>query len=103
MTGNENRAIPAGSLLAKSLCGHDKGKVFLVIREEGDCCYLADGVHRTLEHLKRKKKKHLQMIRHLPQETARAIAGAGQDSDIVYALRLYRKEKKEDYSCQNLT
>ena len=44
MTGNENRAIPADSLLAKSLCGHDKGKVFLVIREEGDCCYLADGV-----------------------------------------------------------
>ena len=104
MTGNDNREIcRAVPLLAVSLCGHDRGKLYMVVKEERDCYYLADGVCRTLEHPKKKNRKHLQMIRHLPRESARAIAGAGQNSDIVYALRLYRKEKKEEYSCQNLT
>ena len=38
-------------MLAVSLAGHDKGRIYLIIGEEGDFCYLADG--KTQE----KKKK----------------------------------------------
>ena len=37
--------------------------MYLVIRDEGDAVYLADGKIRTLENPKRKKKKHLQVIK----------------------------------------
>lgn len=48
--------------LAKSKAGHDKGEIFLIIREEGEYVYLMDGKSRTMEKPKKKKKKHLQPI-----------------------------------------
>lgn len=50
-------------MFAVSKAGHDKGRMYLVIRDEGDTVYLADGKIRTLENPKRKKKKHLQIIK----------------------------------------
>lgn len=50
------------NILAKSLAGHDAGKVFVVIKEEGPYVYLADGVHRTMEYPKKKKAIHVQRI-----------------------------------------
>lgn len=49
-------------MLAKSKAGHDKGRVYIIIEEEGAYVYLADGIIRTLEKPKRKKKKHVQLI-----------------------------------------
>ena len=43
--------------LAVSLAGHDKGSIFLVIREDGDVIWLADGISRLYQSPKRKKKK----------------------------------------------
>ena len=50
-------------MFAVSKAGHDKGRMYLVIRDKGDAVYLADGKIRTLENPKRKKKKHLQVIK----------------------------------------
>ena len=50
-------------MFAVSKAGHDKGRMYLVIRDECDAVYLADGKIRTLENPKRKKKKHLQVIK----------------------------------------
>ena len=50
-------------MFAVSKAGHDKGRMYLVIMDEGDAVYLADGKIRTLENPKRKKKKHLQVIK----------------------------------------
>ncbi|MDE6972729.1 MAG: KOW domain-containing RNA-binding protein [Lachnospiraceae bacterium] len=50
-------------MFAVSKAGHDKGRMYLVIRDEGDTVYLADGKIKTLENPKRKKKKHLQIIK----------------------------------------
>ena len=41
--------------LAVSLAGHDKGSIFLVIREDGDVIWLADGISRLYQSPKRKK------------------------------------------------
>ena len=43
--------------LAVSLAGHDKGSIFLVIREDGDVIWLADGISRLYQSPKRKNKK----------------------------------------------
>lgn len=50
-------------MLAKSLAGHDKGKIYVVINIEETLVYLADGENRTLDKLKKKKKKHVQLIK----------------------------------------
>ena len=48
---------------ATSLCGHDKGRLYMIVSEEGDMVGLCDGIHRCLDNPKRKKKKHVQMMR----------------------------------------
>lgn len=48
--------------LAKSLAGHDKNKIYVIIREEEQEVFVADGQRRTVEKPKRKKKKHIQPI-----------------------------------------
>ena len=53
---------------AKSLAGHDKDEIYFVLKEENDLFYLVNGKNRTLDKAKRKKKKHTQLIKRLPDE-----------------------------------
>lgn len=46
--------------LARSLAGHDKNQYFIIVSQEGEYVFLADGAGRTVAHPKRKKKKHIQ-------------------------------------------
>lgn len=46
---------------ARSLAGHDKGRLYIILRTEGEYVSLTDGKHRTVEGPKRKKKKHVQL------------------------------------------
>lgn len=50
-------------MLAKSLAGHDSGKVYVIIELDEAYVYLADGEIRTLAKMKKKKRKHVQLIR----------------------------------------
>ncbi len=45
--------------IVKSICGHDQGSFYIVVKTEGDFCYIADGRRRKLEKPKRKRQKHL--------------------------------------------
>lgn len=49
-------------MLVRSKAGHDSGKVYVIIRAEDEYIYLSDGNIRTLDKLKKKKKKHVQVI-----------------------------------------
>ena len=49
--------------LAYSKAGHDRHKIYLIIREQGEYVYLADGKTKMPDHPKRKKKKHIQIIK----------------------------------------
>ena len=44
--------------LVYSMAGHDKYKVYAVIQEDEQSVWLTDGDNRTLDHLKKKNKKH---------------------------------------------
>lgn len=48
---------------AISLAGHDKGQMYLIVGEEKDMVFLADGKNRKIDNPKKKKKKHLQIIK----------------------------------------
>ena len=45
--------------VVRSAAGHDRGELFLVLREEGDFVWLADGKRRKLEAPKKKRRKHV--------------------------------------------
>ena len=45
-----------------STAGHDQGEIFFVISTDDQFLYLANGKDRTLDKLKRKKRKHVQKV-----------------------------------------
>ena len=54
---------------ATSKAGHDKDRLYLIVGEEGEYVYLCDGRLRGVEHPKKKKKKHIQIIHSSAQDT----------------------------------
>lgn len=54
-------------MFAISKAGHDKGRMYLVVGQEKDLVLLADGKTRTMENPKRKKTKHIQIIKKDPE------------------------------------
>ena len=55
----------------RSLAGHDKDEIYYVLKEEGDFFFLVNGKNKTLDRAKRKKKKHSQIIKNLPEEVTK--------------------------------
>ena len=55
--------------LATSKAGHDKDRLYMIVGEEGECVYLCDGRLRGVEHPKKKKNKHIQIIHSSAQDT----------------------------------
>ncbi len=83
---------------AESLCGHDKGRIYMIVREEKDMVGLSDGKRRQLDNPKYKKKKHVQMIR--SEKTAEAfsalISSADGDAQIRKEISTLEKRIKEN-------
>ena len=50
-------------MLAMSKAGHDKGTIYVIIREEDEYVYVADGRIRTSDRPKKKNRKHVQIIK----------------------------------------
>lgn len=73
-------------MLARSKTGHDKGHVYVILKADEAYVYLVDGVIRTLEKPKKKKKKHVQVIceKHEMSDI--------DDVDIKRILKLFDKE-----------
>ena len=54
---------------ATSKAGHDKDRLYMIVGEEEELVYLCDGRLRGVEHPKKKKKKHIQIIHSSAQDT----------------------------------
>lgn len=50
-------------MYAISKAGHDKGKLYIIIMEDEEYVYLSDGRLKPVEAPKKKKKKHIQIIK----------------------------------------
>ncbi len=73
-------------MLARSKAGHDAGKVFVIADSDDTYVYLVDGEGRTLAHPKKKKKKHVQIIKEKNDITK------ADDGRIKEILNKWRKE-----------
>lgn len=85
-------------MFAVSKAGHDKGKLYIIIKEENEYVYLADGRQKPLEAPKKKKKKHIQIIKRIgkdgcPNADAIDIEGNQQvrNEDIKRAIKEYAR------------
>lgn len=54
-------------MVVKSLAGHDKTQVYVIMNADAEYVYLADGKIRTVDRLKRKKKKHVQPTNYIDE------------------------------------
>lgn len=59
--------------LAKSLAGHDKDNLFIIIEESGEYVSLVDGKKRTMEKPKCKNKKHIQVSHDIGEAQRREL------------------------------
>lgn len=86
--------------LAVSLAGHDKGSIFLVIREDGDVIWLADGISRLYQSPKRKKRKHVQLVLNGGMDSSELEDlfqnPADADTKIKRCIKLYSMEKANE-------
>ena len=77
--------------LALSKAGHDKDKVYVILKENKEYVWLADGKNRKTVNPKKKKKKHIQIIKDFTDEALRtSLINAGDIPDHV--LRNFIKE-----------
>ena len=80
--------------VALSLKGHDKDSYFIILKEEGEYVYLADGKLRMLDKPKKKKKKHLEISSYISDDILEKLTNAQKilNSDIRKALELYKNK-----------
>lgn len=65
---------------ARSLCGRDAENVMLIVGEDGDYVFLADGKIRKISSPKPKRKKHVLLLPGDGTEAAKLIRGGADDS-----------------------
>lgn len=85
--------------LASSKAGHDKDKVYVIMKEDAEYVWLADGKIKTVEKPKKKKKKHIQLIKYFNNEEIRSLLSEGKvvsDLEVMMALKKYKKQQMSD-------
>ena len=83
--------------LAVSTSGHDRGRIYVIVKEEQDLVYLSDGKIKLVEHPKKKNKKHIQIIKRLPNEVIQLLEGTKfSDLNIKRAIKLYMRKQEEN-------
>ena len=85
--------------LASSKAGHDKDKVYIIIKEDGEYVWLADGKLKTVDNPKKKRKKHIQIIKYFNNEEMQSKLLEGRvvsDLEIVMVLKKYKKQQMSD-------
>lgn len=87
-------------MLASSKAGHDKDMIYVIIKEEAEYVYLADGDVRTIDKPKKKNKKHIQIIKkYLEADASEHIrAGHLDDIEIKKAIKQYQVSRKQEVS-----
>ena len=77
-------------MFATSKAGHDRNGVYLILDETEEYVFLVDGIYRTVEKPKRKKKKHIQIIN---KEADPVIAGKIRRKDPITNEEIKREIK----------
>ena len=81
-------------IFATSKAGHDKSQLYIIIKEDSEYVYLVDGIHRTIERPKKKKKKHIQIIHKQVVDELQKRIDEGlsiSNEQLKRAIKLYRE------------
>lgn len=76
-------------MLAVSRAGHDSTTIYVIIGEDGEYVYLADGRTRTVDRPKKKNRKHIQVIKKMQMEKPE---DGFKDPEIRKAIKMYQEE-----------
>lgn len=82
---------------ARSIAGHDKGNLYIIIGEDKDSLILSDGRLKKVEKPKKKNRKHIQIIKKdCNVLVAEKIANGDKavNEAIKRAIKLYEQEDK---------
>ena len=79
--------------LVKSLAGHDKDELYIIISVQGEYVNLSDGRKHPLSKQKRKNRKHLQLIGEHDETLRKKLTegAAVRDEEIASFLRSRRQ------------
>ena len=83
-------------MLASSKTGRDKDTVYIIIKEEKEYVYLANGLNRKLNKPKKKNKKHIQIIKKMqdPALIEKIREETANDLEIrMYIKKWYEKQE----------
>lgn len=86
-------------MLARSLAGHDKGEIFVIISQDGTRVVLSDGRLRPVSHPKQKNIKHIQLVKRIP-DIPELRADKLDDAAIRRIIREYKRYIKEEGNCE---
>lgn len=80
-------------LLAISKAGHDKGTLYVILKEDNEYTYLCDGKKRCLNNPKKKRIKHIQIVKNIPADVAELIEDGQllKNEGIKRAIKLYNE------------
>lgn len=83
-------------MLAVSKAGHDKGRLFVIVKTDQEFVYLADGKNRSVCSPKKKKKKHIQINYQIPEVFAETLEAGKQleDQQIKNAIKEYKNQQE---------
>ena len=83
-------------MLAVSKAGHDKGRLYVVIKADQEYVYLADGKHRSVCPPKKKNRKPIQINYHIPMVLAKALETEQElkDEQIKKAIKDYKNQQE---------
>jgi ribosomal protein L14E/L6E/L27E len=80
--------------IVNSLAGHDKDEFFVIIKSESEYVYLVDGIFRTLEKPKKKKKKHVSCVHYTDVNLVNKNTNHEKviNEDIKRAIKLFKQK-----------
>ena len=83
--------------VVRSVAGHDRNELFLVLREEEDFVWLTDGKRRKIETPKKKRRKHVVSAGVWTHPVAGRIQNGEPvlDSEVRRALAAFRNRFSE--------
>mgnify|MGYP002625864153 FL=1 len=79
---------------AISKAGHDKKKLYVIVKESDEMVWLCDGVTKTVARPKKKNIRHIQPVKKIPQEIRERCYQNGifYDEGIKKAIKEYLRK-----------
>jgi len=84
-------------MFARSMAGHDKGELYVIISDNGSTVTLSDGRLKKVKSPKIKNKKHVVIIKKKYDETLKEKIEKGDkavNEAIKRAIKLYQREEE---------